>query len=279
LPEPLIRVEDLHFAYDQSHPVLAGIDLQIARGEFVALIGENGAGKTTLAKHLNATLKPSHGRVVVCEIDTRSTTVGELARRVGYCYQNPDHQIFCATVREEIEFGALSVGKRREEVANRLTELLEVVGLTQSLEAYPFSLSRGERQKLAVASILAMEPEILVIDEPTTGLDWRGGLAMMDLMARLNQRDHTLVVITHDMRLVAEYARRVVVLAQGRVVADDTPRGVFANHAGMAQARVQPRQITRLFQSLPAEVSPRTILTIDEAADVLQVGLRKARSV
>jgi energy-coupling factor transport system ATP-binding protein len=158
----------------------------------------------------------------------------------------------------------------REEVADRLREIMEVVGLSQQLEAYPFSLSRGERQKLAVASILAMEPEILVIDEPTTGLDWRGGVAMMDLMARLNARDHTLIVITHDMRLVAEYVSRVVVLAHGHVIADDTPRKVFSRPDVLAQSRLQPPQITRLFQALPDDASSATILTVDEAVDVLR---------
>jgi energy-coupling factor transport system ATP-binding protein len=268
--EPLIRVTELRFEYEPSRAVLRGIDLEIARGEFVALVGENGAGKTTLAKHFNATLKPGQGTVVVCGIDTRSSTVGALARHVGYCYQNPDHQIFSATVGEEIAFGPLNAGLPRDEVTKRVREIMEVVGLPEQLDAYPFSLSRGERQKLAVASILAMEPEILVIDEPTTGLDWRGGLAMMDLMARLNARDHTLIVITHDMRLVAEYVSRVVVMAHGSVIADDTPRKIFSRPDVLAQARLQPPQITRLFQALPDHVSSATILTVDEAVDVLR---------
>lgn len=269
MAEPLVQIEDLVFAYGDRQ-VLNRVSLSIHRGEFVALVGENGAGKTTLAKHLNGTLKPSSGQVVVCGVDTRTSSIGQLAAHVGYCYQNPDNQIFSATIQEEIEFGARNLGRRPHDLSAHVKEILEIVGLNKPLDSYPFSLSKGERQKLAVASILAMEPDVMVIDEPTTGLDWRGSIAMMDLMRRLNDRGHTLVMITHDMRLVADYARRVVVMAHGRIVADSEPRTVFASPQALRDAHLQPPQVVRFMQWLESRGVVASGLSVDEAARSLR---------
>lgn len=263
--DPLIVVRDLGFGYD-SVPVLEQINLAVYPGEFVALIGQNGAGKTTLAKHFNGILKPGSGCVLVKGLDTRQQSVAELAVHVGYCYQNPDHQIFSATVREELEFGLRNVDRAGSDHSVRLQDIMQTVGLDCSLDEYPFSLSKGERQKLAVASILAIEPELLVVDEPTTGLDWRGGVGMMELMRRLNEQGHTLVMITHDMRLVADYASRVVVLCKGRILLDGPPRDVFAQPDVLERTFLRPPQITRLAQAMaPLGMDPRS-LTIEETA-------------
>lgn len=263
---PVIEVKDLVFGYG-GEPILKGINLSLYEGEFVAFVGQNGAGKTTLAKHFNGIHKPQSGSVRVLGEDTKGKSVAQLAKQVGYCYQNPDHQIFCATVREELEFGPTNLGIPRERLADRLREIMEVVGLSCALDAYPFSLSKGERQKLAVASILAVEPRILVVDEPTTGLDWRGGRGMMNLMRDLNRQGHTIIIITHDMRLVADYASRVVVLRRGEIAMDGNPRDVFARKRVLAESYLQPPQITRVAQSLGDMGMDPGLLSIDEVAE------------
>lgn len=263
---PVIEVSELVFGYG-GKPVLNGVNLTLYEGEFVAFIGQNGAGKTTLAKHFNGIHRPQSGSVRVMGEDTKGKSVAQLAAHVGYCYQNPDHQIFCATVREELEFGPTNLGKSREGLPELLEGIVGIVGLRCSLDAYPFSLSKGERQKLAVASILAVEPAVLVIDEPTTGLDWRGSLGMMNVMRDLNRKGHTIVMITHDMRLVADYASRVIVLTKGEVKADGSPRQVFSDSGRLAESYLQPPQVTRVAQSLAGIGLDSGLLSIDEVAD------------
>lgn len=277
MPEPFVLVEDVVFRYD-SVPVLDGVCLAIEPGDFVALVGQNGAGKTTLAKHFNGIHKPLSGRVLVRGKDTRRQSLAELAAHVGYCYQNPDHQIFCATVREELEFGLKNVGRLGGDATDRLEAVMKAVGLQCSLDDYPFSLSKGERQKLAVASILAIEPELLVIDEPTTGLDWRGGIGMMELMERLHQRGHTIVMITHDMRLVADYASRVVVMCGGKILLDGTPREVFVQPEVLARTYLRPPQITRVAQALTRVGLDPALLTVDEMASACEALLNRGQS-
>lgn len=263
---PIIAVRDLEFWYSPDKPVLYGINLEIFPGEFIALIGQNGSGKTTLAKHFNGILKPRSGSVTVDGLNTAEASVSQLAQKVGYCYQNPDHQIFNATIREEVEFGPRNIGMPEEKTAKKVAEVLQVVGLRHPPETYPFELSKGERQKLAVASILAMEPPVMVIDEPTTGLDWRGSIDMMNLMKRLNDAGHTLVVITHDMRLVAAYAGRVIVMKTGRVTADGSPREVLSRTEVLKAAFIRPPQITRFVQRF-SEIQ-ETVLNVEEAVEI-----------
>jgi len=260
-----LLAEDVWFSYPGRAPVLSGISLQVARGEFVALIGQNGSGKTTLAKHFNGLLRPYRGRIEVDGADIAGRPTAELAPTVGYCYQNPDHQIFASTVASEIEFGPRNLGLPEPEVIDRTRRLLDLVSLRSEANEYPFSLGRGQRQKLAVASVLAMEPSILIVDEPTTGLDWRGGRAMMEVMRRLHESSHTLVIITHDMNVVAEYASRAICMAAGRVVADGSPRNVFDSADALDAAGLRAPQTVRVARALP-ELFPPDVVTVDEAA-------------
>lgn len=246
--EPIITIDNLYHQYDSGLEALSGISLHIHAGEFIALVGKNGAGKTTLVKHLNGLLKPSAGSVIVDGHDTRSSSVAFLSRGVGYVFQNPDHQIFCPSVREEIEFGLKQIGNLTpKEIDERVTSSLSFVGLDGSADRHPFTLGKGERQKLAVASVLAKEPKVLVIDEPTTGLDWDGSEKMMQLVQRLHRRGHTILIITHDMQIAAEYAERIVILQHGRILADGTPEEIF----------MQPELLERASLTLPpiAELS------------------------
>jgi energy-coupling factor transport system ATP-binding protein len=263
-----LSAENVWFSYPGRDPVLSDVSLQVRTGEFVALVGQNGSGKTTLAKHFNALLRPDRGRIEVQGTDIAGRATAQLAPVVGYCYQNPDHQIFAATVAAEIEFGPRNLGLRESEVIARTRQLLDLVGLRAEANEYPFSLGRGQRQKLAVASVLAMEPTILIVDEPTTGLDWRGGRAMMQVMRRLHESGHTLVIITHDMNVVAEYASRVVCMTAGRVIADGSPRDVFDRVDALAAAGLRPPQALRIARALP-HLFPVEVVTVDEAARAL----------
>ena len=225
LPTPstapvVIELENLRFGYSPQTEVLHDINLSVHAGEFVALIGANGAGKTTVAKHLNGLLRPTAGRVRICGREVSDQATWQLAGQVGYVFQNPDHQIFCRTVAEEVGFALRVAGRPEAEVKLATAEVLDLTGLVQVADQNPFALPRGQRQLVAMASSLIAEPEILVIDEPTTGQDWRGVQAIMTLVTELNRRGTTIVMISHDLELVGHYAQRVVRIDDGRVVAD-----------------------------------------------------------
>ncbi|GED67417.1 hypothetical protein BRE01_11190 [Brevibacillus reuszeri] len=241
----VIAFEDVWYGYEKETPVLKGVSLEIKRGEFVAIIGGNGSGKTTLAKHCNGLYKPTKGRVTVNDSDTQDMSVARLSKTVAYCYQNPDHQIFHQTVKAEVSFGPKNMGLPAAEIEQVVNEALEAVGLAHIGDAEPYFSSKGTRQKIAVASILAMRPEVIVLDEPTTGLDYRGMQEMMELVRRLHKSGHTIIVITHDMRLVAEYAERVIVMHRGKIVCDGDPPHVFTKPEMLASAQVEPPAIYR----------------------------------
>jgi energy-coupling factor transporter ATP-binding protein EcfA2 len=248
----VLRTSGLVHRYPDGRQALSGVSLEVRAGEFVAIVGQNGSGKTTLAKHFNGLLRATEGTVEVAgQIIGEQRTV-DLARTIGYCYQNPDHQIFAATVREEIRFGPARLGLTEDEIDRRTDQILEMVGLRESRDVYPFSLGRGERQKLAVGSVLAIEPQVLIVDEPTTGLDWRGSEAMMGLVDRLNGRGTTVIAITHDMNLVAEHAARVVVMADGRLAGDGTPEEIFTSVGVLEMAHLRPPQAFRISRALPS---------------------------
>ncbi len=273
---PVIEVTDLWHCYQPNAWVLSNINLSINRGEFVALVGQNGSGKTTLVKHFNGILKPVRGSVKLDQRDTREVAFKEVALLVGYAYQNPDHQIFNLTVQEELAFGPRNLGLPPAEVAARVDRVLATIGLSGLQTEYPFALSRGQRQKIAVGAILTMNPPVMIIDEPTTGLDWQGSLAMMDLVKELHDQGQTIIMITHDMRIVATYAHRVIVMAQGQILADGTPRELFAQPELLARAAVQAPQTTRIGQQLAEWGMPSDLLTVQEAIEHFQLLLAKA---
>jgi cobalt transport protein ATP-binding subunit len=264
-PAPAIEVDDVMFRYAAGAPdILRGVSLRIDRGEFVALIGQNGAGKTTLAKHFNGLLRPSAGAVRVLGTDTRTAGLADLARTVGYVYQNPDHQIFAQRVRSEVAFGPRNLGLSQAEVDARVAQALALVDLQEYADAFAFSLGRGQRQKLAVASVLAMEPPVLVVDEPTTGLDKPGARGILDLLSRWNADGRTIIVITHDMTLVAERVPRTIVVNDGRILADGATRDVLSDARLLRKAFLRPPQVTRIAQQLTSfGVSPK-VMTVEE---------------
>jgi energy-coupling factor transport system ATP-binding protein len=242
---PLLEVRDLCHRYPNGYEALAGVSLGIRRGEFVALIGRNGSGKTTLAKHLNGLLAPTAGEVTLAGRCVAGLPLEELAQHVGYVFQDPDHQLFAATVAEEVAFGPRNVGLPPVEVEARVAEALAAVGLAER-DADPFLLDKGVRQRLAVAAVLALRPEVLVLDEPTTGLDAAEQQRMMVLLERLHAAGHTIVVITHTPWVIAEHAERVVLLAGGRLRFDGPTRAFFADEALVEAAAFRAPEVTRL---------------------------------
>ena len=236
----------MSFAYASKRPVLESINLAIAPGEFIAIVGQNGSGKTTLAKHLVGLLRPVAGAVMLNGRDRSTMRPAETAAEVGYVFQNPDHQIFAATVKDEVAFGPRNFGLDDDEVERRCEEVLRAVNLLEVGERDPFLLSKGERQRLAVASVLALRPRLLILDEPTTGLDYREQRRMMALVGELNRAGIAIVMITHTPWLVAEYARRVVLMRKGRVLYDGAVREFFERDELLESSSFRAPEVTQL---------------------------------
>ena len=224
--EPVIRIDNLVKRYGEVK-ALNGISLTVYEGEFIALLGENGSGKTTLVKHLNGLLRPDSGQITVKNLDATSAPVIELVKETGLVFQNPDTMLFADTVREEIQFGLDNVGFSEPEKI--IKDVLLMVGLPGLEETYPRHLSRGERQRLAVACILAMRPSIIILDEPTTGLDEHESDRMMELMSSLRESGHTIIMVTHNMRIAERYADRIIAMEAGKVIGDYTNLGSIAS--------------------------------------------------
>lgn len=243
----MIRFEDVSFAYPDQGSSIHNLSFELERGEFAAVIGANGAGKSTTARLADGLLRPSSGRVLIDGEDTRNSQVSARARKVGFLFQNPDRQICKNTVREEILFGLRTVRSEEGESAlqARTKRILAEFSFTGDEE--PFALSRGQRQRVALASIFAAEPEVLILDEPTTGLDYRECCHIMDQIRRMNEeRQVTVMMVCHDMEVVLDYARKALVMAGGRLLAAGSVREVFRNRELMEKASVLPPQVISL---------------------------------
>ncbi len=245
-----LRLEavDLTFAYPDRPPALSRVNLSVERGQYLALLGQNGAGKTTLAKHFNGLLRPSSGQVLVGGREAEGQGIGELAHQVGYVFQNPDHQIFAGTTREEIAFGPRNQGLTKAEIDERVDESLEAFGLVDQADMPPAMLGYGTRRKVALASVLAMRPEALILDEPTSGLDRRSVIELMVMLANYNHRGRTVIVITHDVRLVADYIPQCAVLQNGTLVAQGPARTVLSQADLIASTGLSLPPVGRLAQ-------------------------------
>jgi cobalt transport protein ATP-binding subunit len=220
-----IEARGLSFRYPNGHPALMGIDVAVAHGERVALLGPNGAGKTTLVLHLNGLLRGT-GRLEVAGLEVSDDTVWELRARVGLVFQDPDDQLFMPTVREDVAFGPLNLGLSREQTAARVEEALYAVRMSDAIDRAPHQLSMGERRRVAIATVLAMHPELLVLDEPSANLDPRSRRELLEILESL---ERTMIVVTHDLPFAAELCERAVVLAGGRLVADGPCEEILAD--------------------------------------------------
>lgn len=238
--QPVIHCQGLEHTYPNGVKALAGIDLDIYPGEMVAIVGQNGSGKTTLAKHFNGLLYPTAGAITVHGLTTREQGIFKLGQRVGYVFQNPDHQIFSETVFDEVAFSPRLNKLSEAEVKARVEEALAAVDLSGYEEQDPFSLTKSGRQRVAVASVLAARPEVLILDEPTTGLDFSEQRGLMRLVQHLNESGSTVIFITHHMWVVAEYAKKVFVIKDGRLFLQGTPRQVFSHEAELVETSLRP---------------------------------------
>jgi energy-coupling factor transporter ATP-binding protein EcfA2 len=246
---PAVEVRGLSHAYGRD-AVLDDVSLTVPRGDFLAVVGANGAGKTTLALHLAGVLRPPPGAVLVGGRDVARTPARELARRVGYVFQNPEHQFVTDSVADEVGYGLRGMGLPEAEVAERTAAMLERFGLRRYAKANPFTLSHGEKRRLSVATMLAAGQETLVLDEPTFGQDQRNAEEMMALLRDLNAGGRTVIIITHDMTLVAEHARHAAVLAGGTLLFHGPARETFARPDVLDRARLEPPPLARLARRL-----------------------------
>jgi energy-coupling factor transport system ATP-binding protein len=247
----MVELKHVCYTYQKGTPdTLKDINIRIGRGEFVALAGQNGAGKTTLLKLLNGISKPTCGTVTVNGVSTKDVPVSRMAASVGFLFQNADHQIFSQTVREELAFGLNNIGVEKAEAERRVEETAARLNLTAKLDKNPFHLSRGERQRVALASVLALQTPVLVLDEPTTGQDYRECIEIMEIVRQQNESGTTVIMVSHDMELVSDYAKRVILLCEGSVLEDGAVREVMAKADALQKAGLMPTQIVALAQLL-----------------------------
>ncbi|WP_417014385.1 energy-coupling factor ABC transporter ATP-binding protein [Alistipes sp.] len=245
-----LRFDDVHYRYPDGCEALRGVSFRIVHGEKVALVGANGAGKSTLLLHTDGLLMPSQGEVVVGGIKLTRRTLPLVRQSVGLVFQNSDDQLFMPTVGEDVAFGPVNMGLEPAEIERRVTEALAAVGASHLREASPFRLSGGEKKRAAIASVLSMEPSVLVMDEPTAGLDPRARRQVIELLRRF---DHTTLIATHDMEMVFDLCPRTIVLKEGRIAADGDTRHVFGDSALLGECGLEQPAELRLRQALRRE--------------------------
>jgi energy-coupling factor transport system ATP-binding protein len=274
----MIEVKDVYFSYPSGVEALKGVSLNIKNGEFIAIMGQNGAGKTTLVKHFNGLLKPSKGKVQVDEVETTKTSVATLARNVGFVFQNPDHQLFSETVEEEIAFGLRNFGFKETIVKRRVTWALNLLGLTQYRKTSPFMLSGGERKRVALASVLAWNPKTLILDEPTIGQDYQQKEKLRQFIMQMKTQEKTVIIVTHDVEFVAECNPRVLLMREGKILADGEARKILTNTQLLTQASIVPPQIAQIFLQLSSPELPENVIDIYEAQQILLSLLERKRT-
>ena len=252
--DPVVSFRDVSFAYPGSRATVERLTFDAHPGEVVGVVGQNGAGKTTLTKLLNGLLKPASGEVLVAGLDTRETPTSRLAAHVSTLFQNPDRQLCKDTVLDEVAFGLELTGVGAAEARERARSVAQRFGLP--LDAAPFSLSRGQRQMVALASVVVMEPEVVLLDEPTSGLDYRECMTVMETVREMAEKGCAVVMVCHDMEVVSDFAERVVVMADGRILGQGPADQVFADAGLMARADVEAPQVVRLAAELVRDVSP-----------------------
>jgi energy-coupling factor transport system ATP-binding protein len=243
---PVIEARGLFFAYEEGPAILQDVNVAIAGGEFIGLIGQNGSGKTTLVKNFNGLLKPTAGIVRVDGRDTKTHSITVIAKTVGFVFQNPDHQIFCSTVKEELSFGPRNTGMSEELTEETVQEAMRRFNIEKYADHPPSILGFGIRRKVSLAAIYAMRPMVMILDEPTTGLDWKSAMELMRIVTELNGAGHTIILITHDMRVIAEFTNRSIVLRGGEIVADGPTRDVLVDFDMLAKTQIVPSEIIRL---------------------------------
>lgn len=266
--EPVLAFDHVEFAYPNDGAAVHDLNLTLYPGELVGIVGQNGAGKTTLTKLLTGLLKPASGSVRVTGLDTAAVPTSRIAREVATLFQNPDRQICKGTVLDEVAFGLELAGIDRAEALRRAQLVIDRFGLPA--DEAPFSLSRGQRQMVALASVVVVEPKIVVLDEPTSGLDYRECMTVMETVRTMAERGCAVIMVCHDMEVVSDFAERIVVMADGRILDRGRTHELFSNIELMQRAYVEPPQVIELSRRLASSVSP-AFAQVSEVTDIVRI--------
>lgn len=260
--ETVLEFQNVSFSYNETANV-KDLNVKIEKGDFVAVIGSNGAGKSTFSKLCNGLLKPSTGDVLVAGLNTKKEKVSKLAKHIGFLFQNPDRQICCQTVAEEIAFSLRNNGVPEDEIKVRVDNTIKEFGFKDDVE--PFNMSRGQRQRLCLACLIALNPEILILDEPTTGLDYRECMEMMNRIKKLNKAGTTVIMVCHDMEIVLDFAKNVIVMNRGEILGNGKTRTVLSDTELLSKARLLQPQIAATCTILGKDY--KDVFTVDEMID------------
>jgi energy-coupling factor transport system ATP-binding protein len=263
---PVVELETIAFSYSRGPRALESVDLSIESGASVAILGQNGAGKTTLLKMVNGLLRPDEGVARLDGEDIRDTSTARLARQVGFVFQDPRTQIFLSSVEAEVTFGPKKIGMSQEQIEARLEYALELTGLSSHRDSHPYDLAAADRKLLAIASILSMDPRILILDEPTASLDMAATEIVVRIVDACLSAGKTVIAATHDMGFAARCFGRAVILHKGHVVADGPTHQIFSQHDRLADTALEPTAISELAAACGL---PKTLLTVPEMATFL----------
>jgi len=275
---PIIQLQDIAYTYFTGVEALRGVSLNINRGDYVAIMGENGAGKTTLVKHINGLLRPKAGKIIVDGEDIAKQSVASIARKVGLVFQNPDDQLFAEDVEEEISFALSNFGYKPETIKERVNWALNLLDIERYKKSSPFILSGGERKRVALASVLAWDPDILILDEPTVGQDYGQKERLKHFLLQLRTQGKTVVIVTHDVEFVAESQPRIVLMAQGKVVTEGTAKKIMTDAKALEACSVAPPEVTKLFTELQKYGFPGDVLDVDEAVNLITKKVRRGNA-
>lgn len=258
-----IKTENLVHTYKGGVTALKGVNTEIYSDDIVSIVGQNGSGKTTLVRHFNGLLRPTEGKVLLDGEDTTNHSVGNMSKKVGYVFQNPNHQIFSTTVRAELEVAPKNFGFTQEEIDEAIDRVAKLMDIESELDKHPLTLDYTTKKIVTIASVLVFNPEVLVLDEPTGGLDQAGRLILNDIIELMHEQGHAVIIISHDMDYVAENSKRIIVMSDGQIIADGPPEEIFLQSDTLLQAQIEPPQITQLDLELSKKGEEIT-LSVDE---------------
>jgi len=269
----IIRTEALSHTYSTGVIALKGVDLEIENNDIISIVGQNGSGKTTLVRHFNGLLRPSSGKVFIEGEDTTGKSVSSMSRKVGYVFQNPNHQIFCTTVLAELEVAPKNYKMNPEKTKENIDRVVELMHLENILSIHPLTLDYTAKKIVAIASVLVYNPPVIILDEPTGGLDQMGREMLSKITQLAHEKGQTMIIISHDMDYVAENSNRIIVMTDGQVIKNDIPSVVFSDHESMRKAQIEAPQITQLDMAIMANNNPS--LSVGEFVKKYQSNYKK----
>lgn len=266
----VLKIENLSYTYPGGSSALENINIEIRENEFVAIIGQNGAGKSTLLKNITGLLKPTEGDIYINGKNTKELSVASISHEIGFVLQNPDRQLFADTVFDEIAFGLRNAKMPPDQIKQRVQETLESVDLADRALDYPPALSKGDRAKVIISSVIAMRTNIIILDEPTSGQDYMGCYQIMNIAKNLHAQGHTVIFVTHHMPLVTEFSERTIVMTRKQVMMDGPSKEVFSHAEQLETTNIRPPQITQFGKMLTQIIPlPETVLSVRDLGDEL----------